>query len=117
MVETQLTWEDDDRLVITCTGRIGFDDRESLPRTVADAIGSRPAPQLILDVESVEFVDSAGVGALLVVGKSVAERGGKLVMANVPPHLTELFTTVGLDRLFHLTDTLAEARAYLGEPV
>ena len=114
-MDIQLTWEDERRLLITCSGDIGWDDRDELVKKIRNAVGEKQEPHLVMDLEAVDFVNSAGLGALIQVLKFLGEREGKLVMAKVPPNLLNLFTTVRFDRLIHFADTLEEARTFLAE--
>lgn len=116
-MNVQLDWEDPHRLVLTCAGSIGWDDHDTLPQRITAAITGRPAPQLLMNMESVDFVNSAGIGALLVLLRLTNQSGGTLVLANVPPRLRRLFNTVGLDRVLPLVDTLDNARNYLAQRV
>ena len=79
-MDMQLDWEGDRRLVITGRGTVGVQDRESLPRRITEAVADRTGPELLLDAEAVDFVDSAGIGVLLLVKKIVEERQGRFVI-------------------------------------
>ena len=114
-MKMQLTWDNDRRAVLTCSGDIGFDDRDDLPRKIEEAIGVRSNPQVIFNLEAVDFVNSAGLGALLITRQLILDRKGQLILANVPPKITELFSTTGLDRLMDMAETLSRAREMLDE--
>jgi anti-anti-sigma factor len=107
------TWEHGRRLVVSCSGNIDWEDRDHLLSRIRDALGEKDAPQVLMDMEQVDFVNSAGIGAVLQVARAVQDRGGRLIMASVPPHLLELFHTVGLPRLVEFEDTMASARSAL----
>jgi anti-sigma B factor antagonist len=63
----------------------------------------------------VKTPDSSGLGELVAAESALRQRGGKLVLVNVPPKLRKLIETMGLDRLFSICETEAEAVAALGE--
>ncbi len=111
------TWEGDRRLLAACSGDISFDDRDSLAARIIEEADRRLGPgapfDLILDIENVGFVNSAGLGALFQLRKALEERAARLAIANVPPTLARLFSTVGLDRYVPCVNTLAQARRSL----
>lgn len=57
----------------------------------------------------VKTPDSSGLGELVAAESAVRQRGGRLVLCNVPPKLRALIATLGLDRLFRIVDTEDEA--------
>jgi anti-sigma B factor antagonist len=61
----------------------------------------------------VKTPDSSGLGELVAAESALRQRGGKLVLVNVPPKLRKLVETMGLDRLFSIVDTEEEAIALL----
>jgi anti-anti-sigma factor len=114
-MDMQLDWEGQRRLLLSCRGDIGWNDQETLADQVIAAVENVQQPQVIMNLEAVEMVNSAGIGALLKLMKQIQQQGGQMVLANVPPNLMRLFKTVGLDRLTHVSDNMNEARAYLDE--
>ena len=115
-MDMQLEKEGENRLLLTCSGDIGWEDRDLLVETIREALEAAGPPQILMDIESVSFVNSAGIGALFQLTEMVRERNGRLVMAKVPPSLDKLFRTVGLNRLVPLVETAAEARTLLNQP-
>ena len=111
----QVTWDSSQRAVLTCSGNIGWEDRDNLLNRLVETIAGAEQPELVMDFEAVDFVNSAGLGALLQAAKLVADRAGRLVITKVPPHLLRLFNNVRLDRLVPLTATMDEARQRLSD--
>lgn len=114
-MKVQLTWEDDSRLVLTCSGEIDWDAQEELVKRTAEAVGGRERPQVLIDLESVRLITSAGLGSILQLRKLVDERGGRLALACAPPVIAQLFRTVGLDRHIPMVATLEQGREMLAE--
>lgn len=112
-MDMQLDWEGERRLKVTCVGDIGWPEQESMVERIGGAVESVDQPQVLIDCEQVEFVNSAGIGALLKTIKLIEQRGGRLALANVPDTLLRLFKTVGLNKLTCLADTLDEGRQHL----
>lgn len=69
---------------------------------------------LILDLDQVTFMDSAGLGALVAVARRAATHGTALHAVCSRPQTRKLLWMVGLDRRIPLSDTLDAALALVG---
>jgi anti-anti-sigma factor len=86
---------------------------EHLSEAVRAAIGGG-ARNVAIDLRGlVKTPDSGGLGELVAAESALRRGGGKLVLVNVPPKLRTLIEMMGLDRLFEMADTEAEAAAML----
>lgn len=56
--------------------------------------------QVILDLSGVEYMNSAGLRALLQAHKAAERKNGALHITNPSPRIRELFALVGLDTVF-----------------
>lgn len=72
-------------------------------------------PRLLIDLSSVPFMDSAGLGALIGGIRRARESGGDVAVACSRPTLTRLLHTTGFDRIVPVTETLDGAAAALSE--
>ena len=70
-------------------------------------------PRLIIDMSSVPFVDSAGLGALIGGIRRARELGGDVSVCCNRPTLVRLLRTTGFDRIVTVAETLDEAAAAL----
>jgi anti-sigma B factor antagonist len=68
---------------------------------------------LIVDLNRVSFIDSAGLGALIGVARRADVRGGSLHAVCSRPQTRKLLWLTGVDRRIPLTDTVDEARTLL----
>jgi anti-anti-sigma factor len=55
-----------------------------------------------LDLASLEYISSAGLGVLLKTQKRLLGSAGKLRLAGVSPHLRDIFVYSGFDQLFEI---------------
>jgi len=66
---------------------------------------------LIVDLERITFIDSAGLGALVGASRRAAEHGGSLHAVCARPQTRKLLWMTGIDRRIHLSTTLDAALA------
>jgi len=71
------------------------------------------SPRLLIDLSSVPFMDSAGLGALIGGIRRAREAGGDVAVACSRPTLTRLLHTTGFDRIVPVTDTVEAAATAL----
>lgn len=75
-----------------------------------EALGTLAAKQyLLIDLSSVPFMDSAGLGALIGGIRRAREAGGDVAVACSRPTLTRLLHTTGFDRIVSVTETVEDA--------
>lgn len=67
------------------------------------------SPHVVIDLADVTFVDSSGLGALLIARRSARERGGSMSLVAPPPMVRRLLGSTQLHDVFATYDTLAEA--------
>lgn len=103
--------------VLTCQGSLSWEDRELLAHQVQEYLQHHPnISALVADVGAVDFVNSAGLGALFQLNRRLCGRGGQLLLANVPPQLLRVFRAIGLDRIARVEPDVETAVASLAAP-
>lgn len=65
--------------------------------------------QVVLSLEGVPFMDSTGLGVLVMGLKHARERGGDLVLVCSQPQVLRLLSITRLDEVFSVHGTVAEA--------
>ncbi len=81
-------------------------------QALADLVSKK---RLVIDMSSVPFVDSAGLGALIGGIRRAREGGGDVAVCCNRPTLVRLLHTTGFDRIVTVAETLEEAAASLGD--
>ena len=77
---------------------------------------SQGAPAyLVLDLSALQFVDSTGLGVLVGTHRRVRAAGGEVRIAGVSPRILRVLSVTGLDQVFSLFPTVAEALDSLPE--
>lgn len=63
----------------------------------------------IIDLSSIQFIDSTGFGALISVLKTVKGRSGKLILAGVSSEVRDLMDLMQLLNVFELSNSVEDA--------
>ncbi|HET7196286.1 MAG TPA: STAS domain-containing protein [Nocardioides sp.] len=93
--------------VVRAGGEIDASTVHALDAAITEA-GSL-ASRVVIDLTRVTFVDSSGLGALIVARKSARERGGSMSLVCPPPAVRRLLGSTHLDDVFAIHDSLDEA--------
>ena len=64
---------------------------------------------VVLDLEGVDYLSSAGLRVLLEAKKAVAKAGGEIVLCAVRDYIKEVFDVTGFDALFPVAMNAEEA--------
>ncbi len=84
---------------------------EEQARLRARFVEAGDVARLVLRLGDVEFIDSSGIGALVVLQRELQERGARLVLTEVPPQARMALRLTRLEWLLPAFDTLEEALA------
>jgi anti-sigma B factor antagonist len=64
---------------------------------------------LIADLGGLEYISSAGLRSVLVIGKKLKATGGELSLCNLNGMVEEVFHMSGFDKIFNIFDVLEAA--------
>jgi len=110
-MELRVLSDDGDTLHLELVGRNVQSDRppglESLDGLLGPSGYSR---RTLLSMAQTRFIDSCGLGWLVICHKRFCQGGGKLVVHSITPTILELLTMMGLDQVLNLADDEAAAR-------
>ena len=70
-------------------------------------------PRVIIDLSDVEFLASIGIRLLTLNAKSVASRGGRMVMLNPKPDIRDVLEITGIPAIIPIYENLEAAEAGL----
>ncbi|MBO6740152.1 MAG: STAS domain-containing protein [Phycisphaerales bacterium] len=68
---------------------------------------------IVADFQSVEFISSAGLGAMVTMNTELAKRGGRLVMINLSDDAMQVIKLTKLDKLIPVEKSLEKAQKRL----
>jgi anti-sigma B factor antagonist len=99
-----------DIAVVVAAGEL---DAHSAPTldAVLSPLSMRPEGELVVDLSSVGFIDSTGLGILVSTLKHVRESDGRLDVVVATPRVLKVFSLTGLDVVIPLHATLDGALA------
>lgn len=97
--------------VLILKGRLNQSSADLLHAAAMDFAGDNDCKALIVDMGGVDFIASVGIRSLIRPSQALAMRGGKLAVANLNPQISEFFTLTGLDQMFRVYETVADAAA------
>jgi len=99
-------------VVIALEGRLDIRGAEVVDMPLAALSGGKQ--NVLIHMSDVSFLSSIGMRHLVSATKSLARRGGRLVLINPQDMIVEVLDTAGLTAMIHIAGTEAEARAMVG---
>ena len=109
-MHVRVQWEDAARLpVVAVHGELDFETAPELRRALIEAIGEQPGRPLVVDLEGVDFIDSAGLGVLVGGLKRVKDGGGELALVATGRSVIRVLELTGLSRVFDIHPSRAAA--------
>jgi anti-sigma B factor antagonist len=72
--------------------------------------------RVVIDLASVQYIDSAGLSALMAVVHAFQGAGGAVRLCGPQPNVLKIFHLTRLDEYLPLSASLEEARAHLEAP-
>ena len=64
---------------------------------------------LIIDLTNLNWIDSAGIGVLMVIFKLINNKNGVLVFVNPNKQISEIFSILKLNQIFQIVDSVEAA--------
>jgi anti-sigma B factor antagonist len=103
--------ETDGIYLLTLKGRLVLGLENNGLRTMIDNLLVSGATKIVVNLEHVNSVDSAGLGALIEMHRKTKAKGGRLVLAHLGPKLRQALEIARLLTLFETFATEADAVA------
>jgi anti-sigma B factor antagonist len=99
--------------ILTIAGSVDAGPHADAFRVVVQEVLDRGFARLVLDLEAVHFLDSAGLGEIVAARRRCRERGGSLVLARPRGKPRDLISLTRVDELVPVLDDLDAAIAHL----
>ena len=94
-------------------GHLNNDTAGQLDEKIASALKARTVESLILDFAGVQFISSAGVGALIKAIVTLSRRKGHLYLVSPTPQVTKVFDVIRLAGILDVFTNTVELDEYL----
>ena len=111
-VELKMEQEDGVIVIVVNTPRVMVDMGETFESEILREAGQVANPKVLLDFSGVQFISSAILGKLIKVNARITiERKGQFKICSLAERIAEVFRITGLEKLFQIYKTRAEALA------
>lgn len=104
----------EDVLIVRLAGELDHHEAELLRDEWKDMMYKNPIKHVILNLDSVTFMDSSGLGVVLGRYKEVLQLGGEMVVCSVTPPIERLFEMSGLFKIVRSEENEEHALSALG---
>lgn len=104
----------EDVLVVRLDGELDHHESEKLRQDWKEMIEQNPIKHVILNLGSVTFMDSSGLGVVLGRYKEVLQLGGEMVVCSISPAVKRLFDMSGMFKILRLEENEQFALRTLG---
>ena len=95
--------------VVTIQGKVNFEVTAQLRDVIRDTVTTLQPKLLVINLESVSFIDSSGLGLLVAARNSVDKNSGKLHLCGLPPQVKKTFDQTNLTNYFSIFTTEQDA--------
>jgi anti-sigma B factor antagonist len=100
--------------VVRARGEVDLATSPRLRSALVDAAGPGPC-DLVIDLSSVELIDSTGLGVLVGALRRARQTRSRLVLAGVGGQVEDVFALTGLDAIFDRAPSVADVVAAAGD--
>lgn len=113
-LQINLEFKDKNVLVVRLSGELDHHTADDVREQVSDAIETKQIRYVILNLESLKFMDSSGLGVILGRYKQIKQYNGELIVCAVSPPIERLFNMSGLFKIIRQEPTEIDALHRLG---
>jgi anti-sigma B factor antagonist len=96
-------------VLLDCNGRITAGDDTARFRSQMDGMAAAGKVNVILNLAEIDFIDSTGLGAMVVASSEAKKRGGKIKLVNLNKRNVELLVVTKLTTIFDIFDNEQDA--------
>lgn len=104
----------EDVLIVRLEGELDHHEAEILRNQWKDMMYENNIKHVILNLESLSFMDSSGLGVILGRYKEVLQLGGEMVVCSVTASIERLFNMSGMFKIIRLAENEQFALSTLG---
>ncbi|MFW5899833.1 MAG: STAS domain-containing protein [Desulfovermiculus sp.] len=101
--------QSDQAVVITVTGRLDTTTASDFETNCFELISSKAHNGIVIDLQALEYMSSAGLRSILSLGKKVKAQGKGLVFCSLQGMVKEVFDVSGFTSIFSVYESQEEA--------
>lgn len=94
--------------VVDATGEIDMQSSPKMREELRQLVVKKPE-RIIVNLADVKYIDSSGLATLVECLQSTKKTGTPLVLIGMNEHVKDIFELSGLNRVFKITESEAEA--------
>lgn len=91
--------KDGELLFVDLQGDLDINSNKEFKEKVNSVQGVK---RIIVNCENLSYIDSTGLGAFISIYKHIKEKGEKLVITGLKPHIKKIFLITDLDKVFEI---------------
>ncbi|AXU11077.1 STAS domain-containing protein [Parvimonas micra] len=91
--------KDGELLFVDLQGDLDINSNKEFKEKVNSVQGVK---KIIVNCENLSYIDSTGLGAFISIYKHIKEKGEKLVITGLKPHIKKIFLITDLDKVFEI---------------
>ena len=99
----------DENLIVKVNGDIDAYHSGDFKKSVKEKIKEESFKVMIIDLENVPYIDSAGLGTLVSILRDTRTEGKELRLSGLRQNIKRIFEMTRLDKVFQIYETLEEA--------
>ena len=97
-------------LIISVAGRIDGMNAQEFHQNLDKEIGGSDNP-VVLDLEKLSYISSAGLRSILLIAKTLQGRKTKFMLCSLPGPIKEIFEIAGFDKIISVLESRSDAIA------
>lgn len=101
--------EKDGLTIASIEGQVSVSTQDYFMKHLNTLYDSKGAQTVLLDLEKVSYLNSAGLGMLIDTFRKFRDRGGQLILCGLIPDILRLFEATRLDRFIKIYPSVEEA--------
>ena len=91
--------QEEDKLFVDLQGDLDINSNKEFKEKVNSVQGIK---NITVNCENLSYIDSTGLGAFISIYKNIKEKGEKLVITGLKPHIKKIFLITDLDKVFEI---------------
>ena len=93
--------QDGEKLFVDLQGDLDINSNKEFKEKVNSVQGIK---NITVNCENLSYIDSTGLGAFVSIYKNIKEKGEKLVITGLKPHIKKIFLITDLDKVFEIEE-------------